>query len=399
MSTAVLAFVALFLIFLFRILNVNSAPQKPILFCKDENFLAVILKMVPILENPYIPTRLWGFSGHVQTIVHSVIGRFKCPWPIGERIQLNLSDNTLLTYDLYQPLDHTYEDDITLAIVPGICNTSESVYIRTFVHYAQCHGYRCAVLNHIGALSTVPITTSRIFTYGYTNDFHDMLHHLCERHPETKVVTIGYSMGGNIVTKYLGEKDKEKVPNLIGGISICQGYDGIEGTKWLLNWQNFRRLYLYAMTEAMKTIILRHHHILLSEDAKSNYNLNEREIISAATLPELDDAYTRKVYGFASVEELYKWSSCINYLQSISHPVIFINSKDDPLIPEPLLEPIRQFACDQSKAAYIEMAHGGHLGFYEGGLLYPNPVSWLDRSLVSIIGALVCAHMETKPTK
>lgn len=63
---------------------------------------------------------------------------------------------------------------------------------------------------------------------GYTNDFHDMLRHLCERHPESKVVIIGYSMGGNIVTKYLGEKDKEKVPNLIGGISICQGYDGIQ---------------------------------------------------------------------------------------------------------------------------------------------------------------------------
>lgn len=57
-------------------------------------------------------------------------------------------------------------DDVTLAIVPGICNTSESVYIRVFVHYAQCHGYRCAVLNHIGALSSVPVTSSRIFTYG-----------------------------------------------------------------------------------------------------------------------------------------------------------------------------------------------------------------------------------------
>ncbi|KAG8290875.1 Monoacylglycerol lipase abhd2 [Homalodisca vitripennis] len=54
------------------------------------------------------------------------------------------------------------------------------------------------------------------------------------------------------------------------------------------------------------------------------------------------------------------------------------------------------FQGNQNKVAYIEMAHGGHLGFYEGGLLHPNPVSWLDRSLVSIIGALVCAHMETK---
>jgi len=57
-------------------------------------------------------------------------------------------------------------DDFTLAICPGIGNTSESVYIRTFVHYAQCHGYRCAVLNHVGALSSVKVTAPRVFTYG-----------------------------------------------------------------------------------------------------------------------------------------------------------------------------------------------------------------------------------------
>lgn len=47
------------------------------------------------------------------------------------------------------------------------------------------------------------------------------------------------------------------------------------------------------MTESVKSIILRHRHVLLSEDVKQRYKLNEREIIAAATLPELDDAYTR----------------------------------------------------------------------------------------------------------
>lgn len=47
------------------------------------------------------------------------------------------------------------------------------------------------------------------------------------------------------------------------------------------------------MTEAVKGIILKHRHILLSEESKTNFSLNERDIISAATLPDLDDAYTR----------------------------------------------------------------------------------------------------------
>lgn len=394
MSTALLAAIAVIICILFRIFNVISQPQNPVFFCKDVDFLTAVMKMAPILESPYIPTRLWGFSGHVQTIVHSVIGRVRCPWPIGERNVLALQDGSTLTYDLYQPIQ-MYEDDITLAVVPGICNTSESVYIRTFVHYAQCHGYRCAVLNHVGALQSVAVTTPRIFTYGYTDDFHEMLHHLIEKHPNTKIVCVGYSMGGNIVTKYMGE-ERTRPPHLIGGISICQGYDAIEGTKWLLQWQNFRRLYLYAVTEAMKSIILKHRRILLNDDTRSRFNINERDVIAAATLPELDDAYTRKVHGFQSAADMYAWSSCINYLKGINLPIIFINAKDDPLVPDALLQPIREFTTKRDKVLYMELAHGGHLGFYEGGLIYPNPVAWLDRTLVALVGSLAYIHNNMK---
>ncbi|XP_069687696.1 abhydrolase domain-containing protein 2 isoform X1 [Periplaneta americana] len=392
MSTALLAAVAVILCILFRILNVNSQPQKPALYCKDLTFLDTILKIAPLLQEPYTPTRLWGFSGHVQTIIHSIIGRVRCPWPIGERCYLSLRDGTTLTYDLYQPLDQSHEDDFTLAICPGIGNTSESVYIRTFVHYAQCHGYRCAVLNHVGALASVKVTAPRIFTYGHTGDFSEMLSHILEKHPNTYIVCIGFSLGGNLVTKYMGEADRCRSPNIIGGISICQGYCAIEGTKWLLNWQNFRRFYLYVMTESMKSIILRHRHILLHDDVKRRYNLKEREIIAAATLPELDDAYTRKVHNFKSVSELYQWSSCVNYLQDINTPMIFINARDDPIVPEALLRPVRQFASEHSNALYLELAHGGHLGFYEGGLVYPNPVTWLDRTLVALVGSLALVN-------
>ena len=59
--------------------------------------------------------------------------------------------------------------DITLALAPGICNSSESVYIRRVVLHAQFSGYRVAVLNHVGALKCVPVTSPRIFNYGNTD--------------------------------------------------------------------------------------------------------------------------------------------------------------------------------------------------------------------------------------
>lgn len=61
------------------------------------------------------------------------------------------------------------------------------------------------------------------------------------------------------------------------------------------------------MTENLKNIILRHSKVLLSEEVKQRYQLVENEIISAATLPELDEAYTRRVHGFGCITELYKY--------------------------------------------------------------------------------------------
>ncbi|XP_033207476.1 abhydrolase domain-containing protein 2 [Belonocnema kinseyi] len=394
MSTALLALFAVILCILFRILNVNSAPQKPALVCKDQTFLATVLKIAPVITETYKPTRLWGFSGHVQTIIHSIIGRVRCPWPIGERVYIRLPDETTLTYDLYEPLTNSHEDDVTIAICPGIGNSSESVYIRTFVHFVQCHGYRCAVLNHVGALSSVKVTAPRIFTYGHTDDYHVMLQSLAEKHPNTRIVCVGFSLGGNLVTKYMGERGKDKMSSIIGGISICQGYNAIEGTKFLLNWQNFRRFYLYIMTESVKNIILRHKYVLLSEDVKQRHGLIEKDIVSAATLPELDEAYTRKVHNFRSVKDLYKWSSSAFYLENIATPMVFINAVDDPIVPEALLKPIKDFAASHPSVLYVELAHGGHLGFYEGGLLYPNPITWLDRSLVALVGALTLANAD-----
>lgn len=57
-------------------------------------------------------------------------------------------------------------DDITMVICPGIGNHSEKHYIRTFVDYSQKQGYRCSVLNHLGALPNIELTSPRMFTYG-----------------------------------------------------------------------------------------------------------------------------------------------------------------------------------------------------------------------------------------
>ncbi|CAF88297.1 unnamed protein product, partial [Tetraodon nigroviridis] len=113
----------------------------------------------------YIPPLLWGKSGHLQTALYGKLGRVSAPHPSGVRKYLPMVDGATATFDLFEPMgNHRTGDDITMVICPGIGNHSEKHYIRTFVDHAQKDGYRCAVLNHLGALPNIELTSPRMFT-------------------------------------------------------------------------------------------------------------------------------------------------------------------------------------------------------------------------------------------
>ena len=95
------------------------------------------------------------------------------------------------------------------------------------MYNAQLNGYRVCVINHIGTLTTVPVTSSRIFMYGNTADYAAMIKDVVRRFPTTNIVCVGFSMGGNLITKYLGEP-RVKPGNVVAGISVCQVGMGIK---------------------------------------------------------------------------------------------------------------------------------------------------------------------------
>ena len=54
-----------------------------------------------------------------------------------------------------------------------------------------------------------------------------MLVNLQENYFHSRMVLVGFSMGANIVTKYVGEKRPDMPKNIMGVISVCQGYDAL----------------------------------------------------------------------------------------------------------------------------------------------------------------------------
>ena len=112
----------------------------------------------------------------------------------------------------------------------------------------------------------------------------------------------------------------------------------------MLGWEGFRRFYFFIMTENMRTILRTYQKQLFTEEVKQKYEINERAIWSAASLVELDEAYTRRISGFATMEEFYKKSSCVSVWDKIKVPMVFVNAKDDPIVPPPLLRHVRNAA-------------------------------------------------------
>ncbi|MEQ2161100.1 Monoacylglycerol lipase ABHD2-A [Goodea atripinnis] len=278
-----LAAVATVLYIIVRCLNLKSPTAPPELTYQDTALNRFLLKSCSQLTKEYVPPLLWGKSGHLQTALYGKLGRVSSPHPSGIRKYLPMQDGATATFDLFEPLkDHQTGDDITMVICPGIGNHSEKHYIRTFVDYAQKDGYRCAVLNHLGALPNIELTSPRMFTYGCTWEFAAMVGYIKRTYLQTQLVVVGFSLGGNIVCKFLGE-NRVNQERVLCCVSVCQGYSALRAQETFLQWDQFRRFYNFLMADNMKKIILSH----------------------------------RKLHGHSSLKEYYEKESCVHYIHNV----------------------------------------------------------------------------------
>ncbi|KAM3608866.1 uncharacterized protein V6R79_005880 [Siganus canaliculatus] len=391
-----LAAVAAVLYIIVRCLNLKSATAPPEITYQDTALSRYLLKSCPMLTTEYIPPLLWGKSGHIQTVLYGKMGRVNTPTPCGLRKFLPMHDGATATFDVFEALgDHSTGDDITMVICPGIGNHSEKNYIRTFVDHSQRQGYRCAVLNHLGALPDMELTSPRMFTYGCTWEFAAMVAHIKRAFPQTMLVVVGFSLGGNIVCKFLGE-NRSNQDRVLCCVSVCQGYSALRAQETFLQWDQCRRLYNFVLADNMKKLILSHRSSLLSMNSSHIGEGDLGRLYAATSLMQVDDSIMRKFHGYGSLKEYYEQESCVHYVHNITVPLLLVNSSDDPLIHQSLLAIPRTLAEKMPNVLFALTQHGGHLGFFEGAVLFPQPLTWIDKFIVQYTDA-VCHWEKTRP--
>ena len=175
-----------------------------------------------------------------------------------------------------------------------------------------------------------------------------------------EIVLKGFSLGGNITLKYLGER--ESIPKEIkAAVAVSVPCFLAGSARELHTFQNT----LYAR-RFKKHLIAR----LTIKQKQFPDHITLNEIKSIKTLYDFDDIYTSKAHGFEDAQDYYKQCSSLQFLDNIKTPTLILNAQNDSFLSP---ECFPKEDAQTNKNLFLEMPkNGGHVGFYSKGDVYYN---------------------------
>lgn len=301
-----------------------------------------------IIRSDFEPAR-WLRSAHAQTVFASL------PWawrsrPEMRRVPLELPDGDTTAVDWLVAADELPETSPLLVILHGLEGSAESAYARMLMEAALERGWRSCVL-HFRDCGDYRNRLPRRYHAGETNDLRYFLGTLSAS--TGPILAAGYSLGGNVLLKYLGESG-DATP-VRGATAVCVPLNLHICAEALNN--GFSKFYQRYLLKRMKSSVVRKFN---PDTAAFDWN----EAMGARTFGEFDDAVTAPLHGFANMEDYYDRCSSVHFLKTIERPTLIINALDDPFM-TPEVIPAEDRLSPQ---VTLEVAEGGgHVGFVSGG--------------------------------
>ena len=307
-----------------------------------------------IIESAFTPAR-WLRNPHSQTVYPGL------PWawrshPVMRRETLELPDGDATAVDWHIDADVLPDSAPLLIILHGLEGSANSSYARMLMETAFDRGWRSCVL-HFRDCGDYRNRLPRRYHAGETNDLRHFLNNI-QRDRESAgnpgpIVAVGYSLGGNVLLKYLGES-KDETP-LKAATAVCVPLDLHECAEALNT--GFSKRYQTHLLKRMKTSVERKFD---RHTAAFDWN----RAMAATTFAEFDDAVTAPLHGFTGKQDYYDRCSSVHFLHSIDRPTLIINALDDPFMTRKVVPTADKLSVDVT----LEVAeHGGHVGFISGG--------------------------------
>ncbi len=322
---------------------------------------------MPRLKNSTFKPAWWLRNPHLQTLWPALFRRARRPATLRERLSTPDGD--------FVDLDWCGEATKPIVILlHGLTGSSQSGYIAGMQHALTERGFRSVALNFRGC-SGEPNRTARCYHSGETEDLDDVYRHIRRKHPDVALGAVGFSLGGNVLLKWLGERRGAcdlfaaaavSVPLQLN-LCVDRMDDGLS------------RIYRNHLIRQLKHYIrTKRDHLRSCGNGKEAEKLEGLgDLAGIRSFWEYDDRVVARLYGFQDVHDYYKKSSSRQFLISIRTPALIIHSADDPFMSPDIIP------ADEELSSSIELEvtqGGGHVGFISGQTP-GQPCYWLERRI------------------
>lgn len=301
----------------------------------------------------------WLPGAHAQTIGGRLLRRPDPPEFVRERLRTPDGDFV----DLDVP-DLGGADGPVVLLLHGLEGSARRGYAILTYRALAAHGLRAVGLN-FRSCSGEPNLTERFYHSGETEDLRFVLRALEERLGLRAAAAIGFSLGGNVLLKFLAEEGDAAPLRAAVAVSVPYdlgaGADALDGTR-------MGRFYTGVFLKSL----------LAKAEAKAHRiegRIDFDRLRGARSFRTFDDTVTAPLHGFAGADDYYRRSSSGPLLDRIRRPALLLHAADDPFLPPRALP---HAAIDANPYLHLELTRrGGHVGFI-GGLPW-RPDFWAER--------------------
>lgn len=326
-------------------------------------------------EQNFVPRRLLR-NGHAQTLWRKFAA---APSVLHRRQRIELSDGDFIDVDWHDPpgqLPATATNGTIVLLIHGLCGCSRSSYIQSVQHQLGQAGYLSVAMNLRGSSGEVN-RLARAYHSGVTEDLSEVFAALRQQLPGQQFVVVGFSLGANLLLKWLGETGI--TDPVAGAVAVSTPFNlrlcsqAMQGGLSQLYGRYFLRR-LVAEVETKKSHFRQHgnHEQLALLDACGRLD-------ALSSLWQFDDRVTAPLHGFDSAEDYYEQCSSLRFLGGIEVPTLLIQSLDDPIIPPPALPDGRQLG----EPLRLDLnERGGHVGFAAAADRF-----WLENRIVAFVNS------------
>ncbi len=314
-----------------------------------------------IIESEFRPAN-WCRNPHLQTL-WAYFFRFS-PRPEYRRERLELTDGDFLDLDWLEP----NSVGPLVLVLHGLEGCSQSHYVRGLVTAFAHRNIRSVVMHHRGC-SGEPNRLNRSYHAGETADLGTVLSRLHDREPNTPMGAVGFSLGGNMLLKWLGENPHTSL--VTAAVAVSVPFLLAEGPRRMQ--RGLSQIYQWRLIRLMKQS-------LIKKFAHRPAPVDLHQIRRLNNFWTFDDQVTARLHDFADVQDYYARSSSRQFLSDINTETLIVHAEDDPLMTPAVLP--REY--ELSRKIQLEVSQcGGHVGFVTGPVWRPQ--YWLDQRVADYL--------------